>query len=291
LTDRSKSQRKRRLQLNAEDFAPPTDMHQAPDEPNLDEAWVKYYGGEKQGGLKRLTSLDDDSTAESNNSGIVAPPDAGTHPVTEDVPKAQRHTSLPPTQGPEIHSVEHQQAPPEKPLPRTITPIKEFRRQEQSRPAEPVLAPGLVRSEAGQATSKPQIGNSKGLDAPNQPVAPLPTTAEADSTAPSFESWSKRWTPWLKRGGSIKVCEAFYLLTHAKGQAECFTSNSEIMKRTNLSRAQCIRNIHYLIEMGFLDELSEINNKEAKGTYYRFNLVPKSLDGQLHFDRINKNVI
>jgi hypothetical protein len=49
------------------------------------------------------------------------------------------------------------------------------------------------------------------------------------------------------------------------------------MKLAELSRAQCIRNIHYLIEIGFLDELNEVNNRVAKGTYYRFNLVPTSL--------------
>lgn len=93
----------------------------------------------------------------------------------------------------------------------------------------------------------------------------------------SFEDWLKRWSPWLKRGGTLKVCKAFFELTHGRGSTKCFTSNSAIMSRTKLSRAQCIRNIHYLIEMGFLEELGESNNKEAKGTYYRFNLIPRSL--------------
>ena len=108
-------------------------------------------------------------------------------------------------------------------------------------------------------------------------VSDSPNSSSVESDAPSFEEWSKRWSPWLKRGGSIKVCSAFFDLTHARGSAECFTSNSAIMELTKLSRAQCIRNIHYLIEMGFLDELSEVNSREAKGTYYCFNLVPRSL--------------
>jgi hypothetical protein len=76
----------------------------------------------------------------------------------------------------------------------------------------------------------------------------------------------------------VKVCQAFFDLTHGRGSSDCFTSNSAIMEVTRLSRAQCIRNIHHLIEMGFLEELGESNNKEAKGTYYRFHLVPRFLN-------------
>jgi hypothetical protein len=82
----------------------------------------------------------------------------------------------------------------------------------------------------------------------------------------------------LKRGGSVKVCRAFFDLTHWRGISDCFTSNSAIMEATGLSRAQCIRNIHHLIEMGFLEELGESNNREAKGTYYRFHLIPRFLN-------------
>ncbi len=70
MTDRSKSQRKRRLQLNAEEFAPPPDLYEASAEPRLDETWVQYYGGE-QGGLKRLLPVEDE-TPDGQRKGTDA---------------------------------------------------------------------------------------------------------------------------------------------------------------------------------------------------------------------------
>ena len=248
MTDRSKSQRKRRLQLNAEEFAPPPALYEAAAEPRLDETWVQYYGGEKDGGLKRLLPEDEEaaagSTRESDADGCHPASPGANHIEPEE--EAHRAGSAAP---PDIQAAESlSAAPPERPSRPIVSSLEDFRRHE---PAKEAIA---------------------------QAPAPPSPAPQAEATAvPSFEEWSRRWSPWLKRGGSIKVCEAFFDLTHARGSAECFTSNSAIMELTRLSRAQCIRNIHYLIEMGFLDELSEVNNREAKGTYYRFNLVPRSL--------------
>jgi hypothetical protein len=254
-------------------------MHQAPDEPRLDDAWVQYYGGAKLGGLKRLTSLDDDSPDDSNNSKTIAAPEIAITPESGSISETQNQTSLHSVK-PESPSVNLHEAPTENPSQNTVAPIKDFYRQEKSRTADAQPAPRPVETETGRAPTVGQVDESKGVSFYKLHVDSPQVPANMDSTAPSFESWSKRWAPWLKRGGSIKVCEAFFLMTHAQGKAECFTSNSEIMKWTELSRAQCIRNIHYLIEMGFLDELNEVNNRDAKGTYYRFNLIPQALAGQ-----------
>ena len=279
MTDRSKSPRKRRLQLNAEDFAPPTDMHQAPDEPRLDEAWVRYYGGEKLGGIKRLTSIDDEFL-ESDELQSPTPPETPITSATGDITENQRQNSPPSIQEPDPPPVMTQEASPENRAQSSVAPIMDYRRPEKPRTTRVTPRPHAVQTKSGQSPSIDLSDDSKlvELPEPNSEVSRSPADAALD--IPFFESWSRRWSPWLRRGGSIKVCEAFFQLTHAQGKSECFTSNSEIMKRSGLSRAQCIRNIHYLIEMGFLDELSEVNNREAKGTYYRFNLVPKSLAGQ-----------
>jgi hypothetical protein len=275
LTDRSKSQRKRRLQLNAEDFAPPPDLYEASAEPRLDETWVQYYGGEKDGGLKRLLPEDEEAAAgqtlESDADGGHPPAPGADHiKPEEEAPPADAATP------PEAQAVESlSPAPPERSSRPVVSSLEDFRRHE---PAKEAVAQALVPPDTPEATPEPvrrrrtTAGEDKRAAAPPSPAPQAEVTA-----APSFEEWSRRWSPWLKRGGSIKVCGAFFELTHARGSADCFTSNSAIMELTGLSRAQCIRNIHYLIEMGFLDELSEVNNREAKGTYYRFNLVPRSL--------------
>jgi hypothetical protein len=273
LTDRSKSQRKRRLQLNAEDFVPPPDLYEASAEPRLDETWVQYYGGEKDGGLKRLLPEDEEAAAgqtqESDADGGHPASPGADHIKPEEAPRAG--TAAPPeSQAPESLSP----TPPERPPRPVVSSLEDFRRHE---PPKGPVAQAPATPDTPETAPEPvrRKGTTAGED---KRAAAAGAAPQAEATAaPSFEEWSRRWSPWLKRGGSIKVCEAFFELTHARGSAECFTSNSAIMELTRLSRAQCIRNIHYLIEMGFLDELSEVNNREAKGTYYRFNLVPRSL--------------
>ncbi len=277
MTDRSKSQRKRRLRLNAEEFAPPPDLYEASAEPRLDETWVQYYGGERHGGLKRLLPEDEEAAAGQTqvsdaDGARPASPGAG-HIKPGEAPRAG------PAAPPEVQAPEPlSPVPPERPSRPVVSSLEEFRRHEPAKgvaahpPAPPdtaEAAPETVRR--GRAAAREDKGAAPAAAGPPSPAP------QAESAPPSFDEWSKRWSPWLKRGGSIKVCETFFELTHARGSAECFTSNSAIMALTGLSRAQCIRNIHYLIEIGFLDELSEVNNREAKGTYYRFNLVPRSL--------------
>ena len=278
MTDRSKSPRKRRLQLNAEEFAPPTDLHEATAEPRLDDTWVQYYGGQKQGGIKRLSSLDDETSADEISEAqrvvpleTALPADSGhlSGPQNLTTPSLVQQTPAP--------SQEIREASVESRPQRTLSPVKDIRREEKPDTTAPMQSRVVEEVETKSAPLVQQADDSKGISASDLSAETTRPATESDASAPSFESWSRRWSPWLKRGGSIKVCEAFYRLTHAKGSAECFTSNSEIMRLTGLSRAQCIRNIHYLIEMGFLDELNEVNNREAKGTYYRFNLVPTQL--------------
>lgn len=276
MTDRSKSQRKRRLQLNAEEFAPPPDLYEASAEPRLDETWVQYYGGEKDGGLKRLLPEDEEPAARQTHE---SDPDGG-HPASpgtdhikpEEAPRVDA-AAPPEVQAPEPLSP----TSPERPPRPVVSSLEDFRRHE---PVKGAVAQSPAPPDPPEAAPEPvrRRRTTAGEDKRAAAAAPSSPTPQAEATAaPSFEEWSRRWSPWLKRGGSIKVCKAFFELTHARGSAECFTSNSAIMELTGLSRAQCIRNIHYLIEMGFLDELSEVNNREAKGTYYRFNLIPRSL--------------
>lgn len=276
MTDRSKSQRKRRLQLNAEEFAPPPDIYETSAEPRLDETWVQYYGGERHGGQKRLLSVEDDAAEGlpeevAADAGGITPATVADHEQPDAAPRTER------TELPEVEETETLSAvPSEQPARQVVSSLEDFRRQETvvKPAADQAPPPAKAAHEAaprrgGRATA----GRKRGDDAPALP-SPSP---QPEGDAPTFEEWSRRWSPWLKRGGSIKVCAAFFELTHARGSAECFTSNSAIMEITMLSRAQCIRNIHYLIEVGFLDELGEVNSREAKGTYYRFNLIPRSL--------------
>lgn len=272
MTDRSKSQRKRRLQLNAEEFAPPSDLYEAPAEPRLDETWVQYYGGEKEGGLKRLLSDDEEAAAGQPQESEAE----GTVPAEDHVNPIEAHPQDAAAQ-PEVQASEPlSSAPTERPSRPVVSSLEDFRRHEPARGAAAQSPHPPERAETAPEPARHEraAGAEKSDDIAQAPTSPSP---QVESGTPSFEEWSKRWSPWLKRGGSIKVCQAFFDLTHARGTAECFTSNSAIMELTGLSRAQCIRNIHYLIEMGFLDELSEVNSREAKGTYYRFNLVPRSL--------------
>lgn len=274
MTDRSKSQRKRRLQLNAEEFAPPPDLYEASDEPRLDETWVQYYGGEKHGGLKRLLPEDEEAAAgqtqESDADGVhLDSPGADHIKQEEEAPQADAAAPL------EVQEVEALSPPPAERLSRpVVSSLEDFRKHE---PAKGAVAQAPAPPDTPEAAPE-QVRRRRTTAGEEKRAAAIPPSPAPQAEAiPSFEEWSRRWSLWLKRGGSIKVCEAFFNLTHAQGSAECFTSNSAIMELTGLSRAQCIRNIHYLIEIGFLDELSEVNNREAKGTYYRFNLVPRSL--------------
>jgi hypothetical protein len=254
-------------------------MHQAPDEPRLDEAWVKYYGGEKLGGIKRLTSIDDEFL-ESDELQSPAPPETALTSAVGDIAENQSQTSSPLIEQPDSTLAKLQEASSESRTQSAVAPIKGYHRPEKPRTIRVTPGPHAVETKPGQSPAISLNDESKAVELPESISEVSRSPADEDLDIPSFELWSRRWSPWLRRGGSIKVCEAFFQLTHAQGKSECFTSNSEIMKRSGLSRAQCIRNIHYLIEMGFLDELSEVNNREAKGTYYRFNLVPKSLAGQ-----------
>lgn len=272
MTDRSKSQRKRRLQLNAEEFAPPADMYEASEEPRLDETWMQFYGGERQI-VKRLTALEDELPPVNTNS--AAPPQS---PSPTDVSPSTL-TPANSLTSPLLTEANNLTPPTEEPhaerSPRPVlSSVRRLSNQEETAPRDK-RTEHLSRVLAPPATK--QVADFKEVIAPEPLSEEVSLPDKSDPALPSFEEWSRRWSPWLKRGGSIKVCEAFFRLTHERGSAECFTSNSEIMKLTDLSRAQCIRNIHYLIEIGFLDELDEVNNREAKGTYYRFNLVPTSL--------------
>lgn len=276
MTDRSKSQRKRRLQLNAEEFAPPPDLYEASAEPRLDETWVQYYGGEKHGGLKRLLPEEEEVAAgepmvAAEDAARAAAPGAD-HNDPGEAPRAEA-----PAQPEAQHTEALVTGQPVRPSRPVVSSLEDFRRQEPARASAPQASP---EPDAPAAEKSPVRGKgaAAGVEKRGEVVpAPPSPSPRPESDAPSFGEWSKRWSPWLKRGGSIKVCRAFFDLTHARGSAECFTSNSAIMELTGLSRAQCIRNIHYLIEMGFVDELSEVNSREAKGTYYRFNLVPRTL--------------
>ena len=271
MTNESKNQRKRRLQLNAEEYAPPSNLHDASDKPpRLDDAWVKFYGGNTEGGAKRLSSIDDDEpVAVKINPPVVeqrpqahAAESPGSVEWMRDTPAPVHH----PDQNENKGVVE---ARGDMPAGRVLTPVRDFRRETADQPA-PITRPSLVGKEKVARTSNETSG---GKVADDPASAPLPPT----DAPQSFETWLQRWSPWLKKGGAIKVCRAFFDLTHARGSDECFTSNSVVMQLTELSRAQCIRNIHYLIEMGFLEELGEVNNRDAKGTYYRFNLTPRAL--------------
>jgi len=275
LTDRSKSQRKRRLQLNAEEFAPPPDLYEASAEPRLDETWVQYYGGEKHGGLKRLLSVEEEGTqGQSEDTPASSGPTAAQDSDQGGLDEAPR---IKPPQTSEVQAAEAvDPIPSDRPPRPVVSSLEDFRKHEPAKASVPHAPPTPDKPAVKESPAKSAVTAEAETSDAISFGAPFPSL-QVESDARSFEEWSNRWSPWLKRGGSIKVCAAFFELTHARGLAECFTSNSAIMEITKLSRAQCIRNIHYLIEMGFLDELSEVNSREAKGTYYRFNLVPRSL--------------
>ena len=272
MTDRSKSQRKRRIQLNAEEFAPPPDLYESSAEPRLDETWVQYYGGEKHGGLKRLLTVEEEGGPGQPDDALASSgsPAAHQRELDEAAPTDPSQTS-------EIQATESvdttQLDRPPRPV---VSSLEDFRKHEPAKVAAVHAPPTPDKPPVKETPAKGLITAEAESSDDISPGPPSPSPG-AESDAPSFEEWSDRWSPWLKRGGSIKVCAAFYELTHAQGSAECFTSNSAIMEITKLSRSQCIRNIHYLIEMGFLEELHEVNSREGKGTYYRFNVVPKSI--------------
>lgn len=278
MTDKIKSPRKRRLQLNAEEFAPFSDSQKASNEPRLDETWVQYYGGEKQGGIKRLSSFDEEASLDEvskDSTEISSQPVVTEDSVHNPVSPSLSPLSPAPQTTPHVH--QHDETLPENRVQRALSPVRDIRRTEKPESGHPQKGHSIEAVEVTPSTPIQQIEDSKVINVSELSPDISHQSSQSITSATSFESWSKRWSPWLKRGGSIKVCEAFFQLTHNKGSAECFTSNSEIMRLTELSRAQCIRNIHYLIEMGILEELNEVNNREAKGTYYRFNLVPKLL--------------
>jgi hypothetical protein len=262
------------LQLNADEFAPPPNIYDAAEEPRPDDAWVKFYGGETRGGVKRLSPLDDEADADQAGvggpgGGQHLPPAlvAGASAPPEPAERPQEPAR--PPQRIEDKSLNDSPAAGARPAGSAPAPVREFPReaaplQAGGSPAAPAKSPARGRLRAPQVEESSAGGEKTSL----------PPAAGAGE---DFETWLKRWSPWLKRGGSVKVCRAFFDLTHGRGSPDCFTSNSVIMEITGLSRAQCIRNIHYLIEMGFLEELGESNNREAKGTYYRFHLIPRSL--------------
>src|SRR5215210_5613465 len=102
-------------------------MHRAPDKARLDDTWVQYYGGEKQGGIKRLSPIDDDTSVdETNVSNTVIPSQAA-------FPADSGHVSEPPHLAPpslvsQAPSQKLRAASSESRSQRTLAPVTDIRR-------------------------------------------------------------------------------------------------------------------------------------------------------------------
>jgi hypothetical protein len=248
-------------------------MYDASDEPRLDETWMDFYGGEKRG-LKRLSDLDEETSPQITVDGALHPQPPSAADTTPPPHSEPLSISKPKAEGLVVSSSSAEAQPAEKRPRPLLSSVGQTKKGRKTVAGEQPVVSNLL---AAISATKRTIESKDNLADERRPELGPPSVSP-DQEPTSFQEWSQRWAPWLKRGGSIKVCEAFFRLTHERGSADCFTSNSEIMSLTGLSRSQCIRNIHYLIEVGFLDELNKVNNREAKGTYYRFNLIPTSLN-------------
>jgi hypothetical protein len=241
----SKSRDKKRLLLDEEELMPRAD------------AWDIFYGKKPTPGVKPPESplpvgeRDQDIAASPLPAIIYTDdPDQPEEPQTNSEPSIE----MPVRPVESTDDGELEDRPPAKRT-RAVAPIAFRTRRVAKIEEERKRVPG-------QSADDPSLANT-------------PRRDENPGAAVSFAGWVKRWAPMFKRGASRRVCEVFFDLTHGRGREDCFTSNAEVMKLSGLSRAQCIRNIHHLLEIGFLDEIGESNNKEAKGTHYRFNLIPR----------------
>jgi hypothetical protein len=245
----SKSRDKKRLLLDEEELMPRAD------------AWDIFYGKKPTPGVK---PPEFPLPAGEPDQSITASP-LPAIPYTDESELREDSTSTPPT------TAEKPIEMPVRPVPDPATiEIDERQPTKRTRAAAPIAfrARRIERVDEDRKQVPDKVSDE------NAPAL-APRREEYPTGGITFENWVKRWAPMLKRGASLRVCQVFFQLTHGSGREDCFTSNTAVMKLSGLSRAQCIRNIHHLLEIGFLDEIGESNNKDAKGTHYRFNLIPR----------------
>lgn len=104
-------------------------------------------------------------------------------------------------------------------------------------------------------------------------AAPSPAAGAVELAPTSFAEFSKRWSPIL-RSGQMSVCRVLFELTHAVGEAECFTSMPRLAESAGLKERQCYNVVAQLEQLGFIERPEIFNTPSKKGTVFRLFLSP-----------------
>ena len=76
------------------------------------------------------------------------------------------------------------------------------------------------------------------------------------------------------RTGKLRICEALYQNTYAKGEETFFTSYEKLARLTSLEKKQCAINVKQLEALGFVERLNIFNTATKQGTQFRLHLDP-----------------
>lgn len=260
---------RRRLQIDPEEYAPPTSLYDVSASPRPDAEWLKFYGGASEGAPKSLSSLDDEDGSEaavpalpsleatdlrSPSRSLYTDQD---HLIARNTPAADE---APPNEArrTNLREINPNQAPP------AALPFPTQKKPE-------VKEPRVART-APNAQDRSVVPRSE--DA----VAASPTTATAERQDHiSFKEFAARWRGLLTFGvhtGKLRICEVLYNNTYAMNRDTCFTSLDKLSKDARLDKRTCHINILQLEKIGFIERLAVFNTATKKGTTFKLHLSP-----------------
>lgn len=160
-----------------------------------------------------------------------------------------------------------------------VNPLREI--LQEAKAQEEALAAPRPRPQVRPTPAKPITGVAQSIrTTPVQKIAGVGRTVAApapdssgDASA-SFGDFSKRWAPIL-RSGQMSVCRVLFEMTHASGEAECFTSMPKLAAAAGIKERQCYNVVAQLEQLGFIERPEIFNTPNKKGTVFRLFLSPQ----------------
>lgn len=279
---------RKRLQIDHDEFVPPTDIYEGSTSPRPDDAWLQFYGGPQEGTLKRLTSLDDEVLTTFSTLTLVSakpsPPifpanDSATHSI---IAKPSEPTNSSDTKSRLVLSA----SPANSQLPDSIpfSPKPDLSSQSllsetnsldiHSSPKTPNSIPAKKPRSTKISHPNPSVSTSI---SPNPSVDTSIFIPSTPSLIVSFADFAHQWGHLLKFGkqdGKLRICEVIFNNTHLIGLDSFLSSYEQLGKLTQLSKKSCQLIIPQLELSGFLERLAIYNTATRKGTLFRLHLFP-----------------
>ena len=261
---------RRRLQIDPEEYAPPTSLYDVSASPRPDAEWLKFYGGASEGAPKSLSSLDDEDDLakavstlphlESTDLRLPTPPPLPQHRSTvRDDSAASEPLSSEKMARSSLREITPKQAP---------SAALPFPSQQKTEVLKPQAAPTSPVTQNRAATLEEYVP---------VPAPPRATRADEHQEQISFKEFAARWRGLLTFGvhtGKLRICEVLFKNTYAINQETYFTSLEKLSKEARLDKRTCHINILQLEKIGFIERLAVFNTATKKGTTFKLHLSP-----------------